>query len=55
MPHRPKFDEPWMDELDGENCVSKAVSLGVNGALIGEYCVLHVQAPALHVTVHACD
>lgn len=44
MPHRPKFDEPWMDELDGENCVSKAVSLGINGALIGKYSTRTVHA-----------
>lgn len=47
MPHRPKFDEPWMDELDGNNCVQKSVSLGVKAGMVGEYYVLDVQAQAL--------
>lgn len=40
MPHRPKFDEPWMDELDGHDCVQKSVTLGVKAAMVGKYCVL---------------
>jgi len=42
MPHRPKFDEPWMDELDGHDCVQKSVTLGVKAAMVGKYCVLDV-------------
>lgn len=48
MPHRPKFDEPWMDELDGNNCVQKSVSLGVKAGMVGEYYVLDVQARTVH-------
>ena len=32
----PKFNEPWMDELDGENCIQRTVSFAVQGALVGE-------------------
>ncbi|RMX40092.1 NADH dehydrogenase [ubiquinone] 1 alpha subcomplex subunit 11 [Pocillopora verrucosa] len=35
MPTTPKFDEPWMDELDGHNCVSRAISFGARGAFVG--------------------
>lgn len=31
----PKFNEPWMDELDGENCIQRTVSFAVQGALVG--------------------
>jgi len=37
MPHRPKFDEPWMDELDGHDCVQKSVTLGVKAAMVGVF------------------
>ena len=38
MSHRrPKFDEPWMDELDGHDCVKKSVTLGVKAAMVGKY------------------
>lgn len=36
MPTTPKFDEPWMDELDGHNCVSRAISFGARGAFVGK-------------------
>ena len=39
MPHRPKFDEPWMDELDGHDCVQKSVTLGVKAGMVGKFCV----------------
>jgi len=36
-PHgSPKFNEPWMDELDGENCIQRTLSFGLQGALIGK-------------------
>lgn len=35
----PKFDEPWMDELDGEHCIQRTTSFAIQGALIGEYIV----------------
>lgn len=35
----PKFDEPWMDELDGEHCIQRTTSLAIQGALVGEYIV----------------
>lgn len=47
MPHRPKFDEPWMDELDGHDCVQKSVTLGVKAAMVGKCCVLDDIVPAL--------
>ena len=46
MPHRPKFDEPWMDELDGHDCVQKSVTLGVKAAMVGKCCVLDDSASA---------
>ena len=46
MPHRPKFDEPWMDELDGHDCVQKSVTLGVKAGMVGKYCSLDIN-PAL--------
>jgi len=33
----PKFDEPWMEELDGENCVQRTMSFAVQGALVGGF------------------
>jgi len=37
-PHgSPKFNEPWMDELDGENCIQRTLSFGLQGALIGGF------------------
>ncbi|KAJ7352752.1 hypothetical protein OS493_034103 [Desmophyllum pertusum] len=30
-----RFDKPWMDELDGHNCVKRAATFGIKGAVIG--------------------
>ena len=46
MSHRPKFDEPWMDELDGHDCIQKSVTLGVKAGMVGKYCSLDIN-PAL--------
>ena len=48
MPHRPKFNEPWMDELDGHDCVKKSVTLGVKAAMVGKSCFLDDPALALY-------
>lgn len=31
-----KFDELWMDEFDGYNCVSRVISFGVRGVFVGK-------------------
>ncbi|KAM7435538.1 hypothetical protein ABFA07_014549 [Porites harrisoni] len=40
----PKFNEPWMDELDGENCIQRTVSFAVQGALVGGFSGAAVSA-----------
>lgn len=52
MPHRPKFDEPWMDELDGHDCVQKSVTLGVKAGMVGKYCSLDKSSAGLVFGVH---
>lgn len=38
-----RFDKPWMDELDGHNCVKRAATFGVKGAVIGKYKILRLN------------
>lgn len=51
MPHRPKFDEPWMDELDGHDCIQKSVTLGIKAGMVGKYCFLDDPALSLYLVL----